>query len=209
MKRFYCYMLSLFVLSLSAVAFGASGAVKTGTIKGTVTFGGRPTADIVASVEGVSQEAIKARIAELASKKAVMDQREVRFIPRVLPVLVGTAVDFPNNDTSWHNVYSASDVKPFDLGLYAPKKTRSVTFDKPAAVRILCNVHPNMEGFIIVKDHPYFSGADSRGNYRLNAVPLGSYRLAVWHPDVGTVEVAVELVREGQVLDLNFDLKKR
>jgi len=76
-------------------------------------------------------------------------------------------------------------------------------------VRILCNVHPNMEAFIVVKDHPYFSSADDRGNYRINAVPIGSHRLAVWHPEVGTVELTVELVREGQVLDINFDLKKK
>ena len=100
-------------------------------------------------------------------------QREMKFIPHVLPVLVGTTVQFPNHDTAWHNVYSKGGAKDFDLGLYQPGKTGSTTFDKPGVVRILCNAHPNMEAFIVVKEHPFFSSADKGGNYRLDGVPLG------------------------------------
>ena len=92
----------------------------------------------------------------------MVDQREIKFIPRVLPVLAGTTVSFPNNDTTWHNVYSKADAKEFDLGLYPAGETRSVTFDKPGIVRILCNVHPNMEAFIVVMEHRYFSTLDKR-----------------------------------------------
>ncbi len=190
-------------------ALSAEGSAKTGTVKGTITIAGRPTADAVVSVEGIPSQLIQSQGSASKSKKAVMDQRNLKFVPRVLAVIVGTTVDFPNNDTSWHNIYSASEVTPFDLGLYPPKKTRSVSFDKSAVVRILCNVHPSMEAFIVVKDHPYFSSADDRGNYRINAVPIGNRRLAVWHPEVGTVELTVELVGEGQVLEINFDLKKK
>jgi hypothetical protein len=66
-----------------------------------------------------------------------------------------------------------------------------------------------MEAFIIVKEHPFFSSADKRGNYRLDGVPLGKYRIQVWHPQLGTTEAGVELVRAGEVLDVNFDLKKK
>ena len=209
MTRGYLWLLALGALLLGADARSADGPAKGGIIKGTITVAGKPTADAVVSVEGVPQEQLKSQISNLKSKKAVMDQRNLKFVPRVLAVIVGTTVDFPNNDTSWHNLYSTSEVNPFDLGLYPPKKTRSVSFDKPAVVRILCNVHPSMEAFIVVKDHPYFSSADDRGNYRINAVPIGNHRLAVWHPEVGTVELTVEVVREGQVVDVNFDLKKK
>ena len=75
-------------------------------------------------------------------------------------------------------------------------------------MRILCNVHPNMEAYVVVKSHPYFSVPDSRGNYSLNGIPLGKYRIEVWHPELGTSATSVELVRGGEVLAINVDLKK-
>ena len=209
MTRAPIWLLACAVLLFGAQGWGADGAPKGGIFKGTVTIAGKPTADVVVAVEGVAQEQLKSQISNLKSKKAVLDQRELRFVPYVLPVLVGTTVDFPNNDKNWHNAYSKSDVKKFDLGLYAPGKTRSATFEKPGVVRVVCNVHPNMEAFIVVKEHPYFTAADSRGNYRLDGVPLGKYRLQVWHPQLGTTEASVEIVRDGEVVDINFDLKKK
>ena len=205
-RKFWMPALGAFLLV--ADAYGANVANKSGIIKGTITIAGKPTADAVVSLEGAAPEQIKSRSAAV-SKKAVLDQREMRFVPHVLPVLVGTTVEFPNNDKSWHNAYSKSEAKQFDLGLYSPGKTRSVTFDKAGVVRILCNVHPNMEAFIVVKDHPYFSAADSRGNYRLDGVPLGKYRVQVWHPQLGTTDTGVAIVRDGEVVDINFDLKKK
>lgn len=193
---------------IPGVVFGASGAVSTGIIKGTVTIAGVPTQDAVVSVEGVAPGQSKAA-AEIKTKKAVMDQRNMKFNPHVLPILVGTTVDFPNHDTTWHNVYSKGGAKEFDLGLYPPGKTRSATFDKPGVSRILCNAHPTMEAFIVVEEHPFFSATDKSGNYRLDRVPLGSYRVRVWHPQLGSTDAGVELNREGQVVDINFDLKKK
>ena len=190
-----------------AVALGA-GSAKTGVVKGGITIGGRPTSDVVVSVEGLAQGKVKTQDTKLKTAKALMDQREVRFVPRVLAVLVGTTVEFPNNDKTFHNVFSTSEAKRFDLGLYAPGKSRSVVFDKAGVVRILCNVHPSMEGYVVVKGHPYYAVTDSRGNYSLNGVPLGKYRLEVWHPELGTREVSFELVREGEVLTLDVELKK-
>ena len=138
-----------------------------------------------------------------------MDQREMKFIPRVLPVVVGTTVDFPNNDKSFHNVFSNSDAKKFDLGLYPSGKSRSVTFDTTGVVKILCNVHPDMEAFIVVVGHTYFSATGKRGNYQVNAVPLGKYRLEVWHPEFGAQVLPFELVRGDEVLAIDLDLKKQ
>jgi len=209
MNRRCVWLFALATFWLGAEARGADVTAKGGIIKGTVTIAGKPTADVVVSVEGVSPQAVKAQLSALKSKKAVMDQRELKFIPFVLPVVAGTTVEFPNNDKSWHNVYAKSDVKSFDLGLYAPGKSRSETFDKPGVVRILCNAHPNMEAFIVVKDHPYIAAPEKRGNFRLHGIPLGKFRLQVWHPQLGATDAGVEIVRDGEVVDINFDLKKK
>jgi plastocyanin len=206
MNRQYIWLLAVALL-LNGGALGAADvAGKVGIVKGTITVAGKPTDDVVGSLEGAPTATAKVQLAS-KPKKAVMDQKEMKFIPYLLPVVVGTTVDFPNHDTNWHNVYSKGGPKDFDLGLYAPGKTRSMRFDKPGTVRILCNAHPNMEAFIVVKEHPYFSAADKGGNYRIDRVPLGKYRIQVWHPQLGITEAPVELVRDGEVLDVNFDLK--
>lgn len=205
--RGYAFCLSvLFALSFPTFSF-AGEAAKTGTVKGTITIGGKPTSDAVVSVEGLPQKQLEPRDSKLKTNKAVVDQRNMKFIPRVLPVVVGTTVDFPNNDNTWHNVFSTSEAKKFDLGLYAPGKSRSVPFDKPGMVKILCNVHPEMEAYVVVKSHPYFALPDARGNYTLSGVPLGKYRVEVWHPEFGERTVLFDLVREGEVLAINVDLK--
>ena len=209
MKWYHLWILSLVGPFLPAVTFGGEGPSKIGVVKGTITIGGKLTSEAVVSVEGLSREDLKSQISSLKLKPAVMDQQDLKFLPHVLPVLVGTAVEFSNNDKTFHNVFSTSEAKKFDLGLYSPGRRRSVTFDKPGVVRILCHVHPNMAAFIVVKDHLYFSAADSRGNYRLDGVPLGKFRLQVWHPQLGTTDTGVAIVRDGEVVDINFDLKKK
>jgi plastocyanin len=209
MMRIKIYSLIAMVCFFPAILLSAGGDAATGIIKGTVTIEGKPTQDVVVSVVGVPKEQAKALLSGMKTKKAVLDQRAMKFSPSVLAVVVGSTVEFPNNDTVWHNAYSKGGAKDFDLGVYPPGKSKSVTFDKPGVVRVLCNAHPSMEAFIVVEESPYFSSADSRGNYRLDRLPLGKYRIQVWHPQLGTTEAAAELVRDGEVLDLNFDLKKK
>ena len=199
--------LAFLIVLFFAPAYAAEG-IKTGTVKGTITIGGKPAADVVLSVEGLAPKLMKTKVS-VKSAAASIDQREMKFMPRVIAIVAGTKVSFPNNDKAWHNVYSASEAKKFDLGLYAPKQSRDVTFDRPGVVRILCNVHPNMEAFIVVKGHPYFSAADSQGGYQINNVPLGKARLEIWHPEFGTRVAPVELVREAEVVAIDIDLKKK
>jgi len=201
-------MLPLLGVVLSGVLASAQPASKTGIVKGAITISGKPAQDAVVAIEGLPKETGKPRDAKLKAPHAVMDQREMKFVPRVLAVVAGTIVDFSNNDKTWHNVYSSSEAKKFDLGLYPPQKTRSATLDKPGVVRILCNVHPAMEAFIVVKDHPYYATTEKRGNYEIENVPLGKYTVEVWHPEFGAKKLPFELVREGQVLVLDIDLKK-
>jgi plastocyanin len=196
------------LMTLVFTLLNAAEGGKTGTVKGVITIGGKPTADAVVSVEGLPAEAGKSKD-QAKGSTAVLDQREMKFIPRVLAVRAGTKVSFPNNDKTWHNVYSTSEAKKFDLGLYAPKQSRDATFEKAGVARILCNVHPGMEAFIVVKAHPYFSASDSRGNYQVGNVPLGKATLEIWHPNFGTRKQAIDLVAAGEVLNLDFDLKKK
>ena len=209
MTRSYVGIIALCALLFSTAVGSSEVAVKSGIVKGSITIAGKPTSDVVVSIEGVSPESAKARLAAVKSKKAVLDQKETKFFPTVLAIVVGTKVAFPNHDTSWHNIYSKGGANDFDVGLYPPGKSREVTFNKPGVARILCNAHPSMEAFIVVKDQPFFSTADKAGNYRIDGIPLGSYRVTVWHPELGTTEAGIELVRDGQVSDINFDLKKK
>jgi plastocyanin len=193
------------LLILIAVSSAVAAEQSAGIIKGSVTVGGRPTGDAVVSLEGVPRQANAPASPALA--KTVVDQKELQFIPRVIAVMVGKTVDFPNSDKTFHNVYSNSEAKKFDLGLYASGQSRSVNFDKPGVVKILCNVHPNMEAYVVVKEHPFFSVSDARGNYSIGTAPLGKYRVEVWHPQYGVKTIPVELVRAGEVLAINVELK--
>ena len=205
--------LTTWILLGALLGFPATGLAAerggVGIVKGAVMNGGKPATEAVVRVEGVPAEQAKTQMANAKAKKAVMDQRNMKFVPTVLAIVVGATVDFPNSDTSWHNVFSKGGAKDFDLGLYPPGKSGSVTFEKPGVDRILCNAHPKMEAFVVVKEHPFFSVADKGGNYRIDGIPLGKYRVTVWHPELGTTEAGVELVRDGQVSDINFDLKKK
>jgi len=205
MRRCELWLLTAFALVLPAIALGAEpqSSAKTGVVSGTITIAGKPTEDVVVSIEGVSAQKPEG----LYYRRAVMEQRDLRFYPYILPILAGAKVDFLNDDKVWHNVYSASDTKKFDLGLYAPGKEKSVTFDKPGVVRVQCSVHPTMEAFIVVKEHPYFAAPDREGNYRF-AVPLGTYRLTIWHPTLGTRSEPFTLERPDEVLRLDVDLNK-
>jgi plastocyanin len=187
----------------------AADAAGVGIVKGTITIGGKPATDAVVSIEGLSKEQVKARMSLVKPQKKIMDQRNLKFTPTVLALVVGETADFPNNDKAWHNVYSKGGANDFDLGLYAPGKSRSKKFDKAGVSRILCNAHPDMEAFVVVKDHPFFSTTDSRGNYEIKNVPLGKLRVEIWYPNLDVRSEPVPLVRDGEVFALNVDLKKR
>jgi plastocyanin len=196
------------LISLPA-AVRAADATGFGIVKGTITIGGKPAQDAVVSIEDLSKDQIKSEAAHIKPAKKIIDQRNLKFIPTVVAIMAGETVDFPNNDKTWHNVYSKGGANDFDLGLYASGKTRSKKFDKVGVSRILCNAHPNMEAFVVVKDHPFFSTTDSRGNYEIKNVPLGKMRVEIWHPNFDVRSDSVEIVRDGQVFALNVDLKKR
>ena len=110
-----------------------------------------------------------------------MDQRNETFVPHVLAIVAGTTVDFPNSDQTYHNVFSLSKTKSFDLGRYAVGRSKSVRFDRPGIVRVFCDIHSHMSAFILVFSHRYFSVVDDEGRYRLENVPPGTYTVVAWN----------------------------
>lgn len=192
-------------ISLNLPLATADGA---GVIKGTITINGKPAAGAVVSIEGLPKDVVKAQMASIKPQTKTIEQRNMKFAPMVLTVRVGDTVDFPNHDKAWHNVYSKGGANDFDLGLYAPGSSRSKKFNNPGVSRILCNAHPDMEAFVVVKDQPFFSTTDDRGNYEINNVPLGKLRIEIWYPNLGVRSESVPLARDGEVFDLNVDLKK-
>jgi plastocyanin len=115
----------------------------------------------------------------------VIDQRGLMFAPHIVVVQQGTTIDFQNSDNVAHNVFWPSvggDKKQTkNLGTWPKGEKRSFTFDKPGVVPLLCNVHPDMAGYLIVSPTPYFAETDDSGNYRIKDVPDGSYTVTVWH----------------------------
>ena len=206
MRTIFLLLPLTLLVGANTAALAAGPDSNSGAVVGTVTVNGQPTSDVVISLEGFAPGSEKDLHPAAEHRKVTMAQRDMKFYPYVLPVLVGTTVEFPNDDQVWHNIYSDSKVKTFDLGLYGPGKSKAVTFDTPGVVRILCNVHPTMEAYIIVEDHLNFASPDARGNYRFEGIPLGTYHLQVWHPSLGVKTESFTLERAGEVdrIDVNL-----
>jgi plastocyanin len=115
----------------------------------------------------------------------VIDQKGLMFSPHMMVVQQGTTVEFLNSDTVQHNVFwtaIGSDKKlGHNLGTWPKGEKRSFTFDKPGVVPMLCNVHPEMAGYLVVSPTPYFAETDDSGAYKIKDVPDGSYSVTVWH----------------------------
>ncbi|MBI4179364.1 hypothetical protein HY522_08085 [bacterium] len=129
-------------------------------------------------------------------KNPAITQKNASFDPVVLPVLVGTTVDFPNKDVIFHNVFSYSKTKPFDLGLYKSGASKSVTFTKTGEVTVYCSIHRTMKADILVLQNPWFTVTDDKGNFKITGVPAGTYTLRAWHERFPEADVKVE-VAEG------------
>ena len=115
------------------------------------------------------------------SRTFTMTTRKKEFLPRVLAVPVGATVQFPNEDPILHNVFSVSGENRFDLGLYRQGKGKSATFRTPGIVRVFCNVHHGMFGYIFVVASPYWARVGADGTFRIPDVPAGPGQLTVWN----------------------------
>jgi plastocyanin len=136
-----------------------------------------------------------------------MGQRGYQFEKAVLPVRVGTRVEFPNFDPDYHNVFSYSKSKRFDLGRYRKGETpAALVFDQPGVIRLYCDIHEHMRSVIVVLDTPHFTTTDAAGKFRLNGLPAGHYVLKAWIDEKTTRERPVEL-KAGETLRVDFPAK--
>jgi plastocyanin len=132
-------------------------------------------------------------------------QKDLTFVPALLPIRVGTKVEFPNLDDTYHNIFSYSPAKRFDLGRYRPEE-RPIpiqVFDKPGLVTLRCDIHEHMRGLVLVLNTPYFVMTNTDGHFRLSGLPAGQYTLKAWIDSRTTREKPVEL-KNGQTLHVDF-----
>ena len=132
-------------------------------------------------------------------------QRGAQFTPHVLPIVVGTTVEWPNNDDIFHNVFSISDAKEFDLGLYKNPEVKRVTFDKPGRVDVFCSIHTSMNCILLVLETQHFASTDDKGRYWISHVPAGAYKLKAWHERLPSQSKEVIVPETGEV-KINFVL---
>jgi len=156
-----------------------------------VTHGGALATEPPVAV--VYLEGAFAKPASLPTKQIA--QKNLAFIPSLLPVQVGTRIEFPNFDDTYHSIFSYSPAKRFDLGRYRPEERPipSEVFDKPGLVTVRCDIHEHMRGLILVLDTPHFVVSDPNGKFRLSGLPAGRYTLKAWIDSKTTREQPVEL----------------
>jgi plastocyanin len=177
----------------------ATAGQPDGVIKGAVKYRWVENFPIVVYIEEVP-----GRKFTPPAKHAQVDQQDRLFVPRILPILVGTTVDFLNSDSYEHNVYSP-DGERYDLGNWATGEKRNYTFKKPGVYTQLCKIHPEMIGYVVVLKTPYFAMTDKKGEFIIKNVPHGSYKLKVWGERLlpkqleKTFEVKVEAGKDASV----------
>lgn len=181
--------------AVAAVTAAAGAAPAVAQVSGRLLVtdaGGRPAQDLgnaVVYIEGRGPRPSASRV------DMSLDARQFR--PRVMVVQVNTTVQFPNLDPFNHNVFSLNEPNAFDLGLYGRNQTQSHRFTRPGLVRVYCNIHPRMTGFIIVRDNPWFAQPGADGSFTIADVPPGRYTLKVWHERAGDAEQRITVPSGG------------
>lgn len=163
-------------LCLVALVTGAASS-EAASITGVVTANGKPVADAVVFID----QPVGASPASGAPLTATMDQIDKTFVPGVLPVVIGTRVQFPNHDQIHHHVYSFSRTKTFELPLYKGTDAPPVLFDRTGVVKVGCNIHDWMSGIILVLPTPWFARTGADGKFTLTDVPEGRHTVVAWH----------------------------
>jgi plastocyanin len=169
--------MKLTLMMVMAVVAMMSLAASAGTISGKVSG---VTGESVVYVEAIAGKTFPAPTA-----KPVIDQKGLMFVPHIVAVQQGTTVEFLNSDKVAHNVFwpsvGGNKKLTHNLGTWPQGEKRPFKFDNPGAVPLLCNVHPEMAGYIVVSPTPYFATSDKSGEYKIENVPDGSYTVTAWH----------------------------
>lgn len=167
-----------------------------GTLSGRVTLWKNGAARPDGSNVAVWLEGVRLRGSASGGKGGQMESAKKTFTPRLLVVPRESGVEFPNRDPVFHNVFSVSGANRFDLGLYRSGTSKTRRFEAPGLVRVYCNIHPHMVGFVLVVDSDVFAVTGSDGAFRLEGAPPGAYTLKAWHEEAGESQTPVT-VRAG------------
>jgi plastocyanin len=179
--------------SVSSLVLLMAGASLAGEIKGKVSVQGLKSAENIA----VYVDAIPDKKFDAPAAKPVVDQTKMMFVPHVLVVQAGTTVEFLNSDPVGHNVYwpsvSGNKKLAHNLGTWPKGEKKAFQFNDVGVASLLCNVHPEMNGYVVVSPTPYFAVSDKSGNYVIKNVPAGKYTLKTWSEDGKVTTQAVEV----------------
>ena len=163
-------------------------------LTGRASAGGKPASEAVIWLDAPSAP-------RPPERRFVVHQRNMEFVPRVLAAPVGSTVDLPNNDRVFHNVFSFTNGKPFDLGLYPTGASKRIKLDRPAVNRLYCNIHPHMGAYIVAVDSPYYATSDRAGSFAIRDVPAGRYTYHAWRSGAETLSATIT-VGNGQPLEI-------
>jgi plastocyanin len=187
---------------LSGAVLLATASGLAGDIKGKVSVQGIKTPANIA----VYVDAIPDKKFDPPTQHVVVDQKKMEFIPHVVVVLQGTTVDFTNSDPVGHNVYwpsiSGNKKLTHNLGTWPKGEKKSFQFSDLGVAPLLCNVHPEMSGYVVVVATPYFAVTDKAGDYEIKNVPAGKYMIKTWSEDGKPTTQVVEVTASGATADL-------
>jgi plastocyanin len=218
----FCRFASAFLCIVSLV--GAQAGTITGTVKaqgkeGTedAASGGKYASrqfkfaerenydemrDFVVYIEGrvgTNLAAPEKPVQVVTARPTSVSQKGAMFEPHVLPIMMGTEVEWPNHDDIYHNVFSFSESRPFDLGLYKKDDPmKSVRFDKPGRVDVFCSIHSRMNCIVLVLENPFFASTDKKGKYQIQNVPAGTYKLKAWHERLPSLTKEITVTDDGE-----------
>jgi len=199
-KTFLAVSTPALVVVSALLAAAADGSI-AGTVKATGLASNADAVVWVQQAPGTSKP---------PAQPVTMDQKQMQFLPHVLPVVAGTTVKFLNSDPTPHNVFSP-DFEKYNLGTWPKDQSKDYTFSKctkfPCAYTQLCRVHPEMEGFVVVLPNSYFAVSNKEGHFEITGVPAGQYTVAVWHPKLKAPPKPVT-VEAGKPATVDFALAR-
>ena len=163
----------------------------------------RELRNVVVYVSDASSAGIP--VAKEGQARAAMAQRNERFEPHILPVVQGTRVEFPNEDDIYHNVFSLSSARAFDLGRFPRGEAKDVLFRKPGLVQVFCHIHSDMSGIVLVLPNAFFAAPTGDGEYAIEGVPPGEYTVMGWHERAKPVSRRIRVVA-GETTTIDFSL---
>lgn len=201
----------LFLVALSFVSAKSFAIDITGTVN-VVDTSGKAVEDKEHIVVYLIGEDIDSKKYTPKDINLSMSSKQKKFEPSFVAGVVGSTVTFPNEDRILHNVFSLSKAKTFDLGLYPKGEKKTVTFDKAGVIKVYCNIHPKMVGYVVVLNNPFYGVTDKNGKFTIKDAPMGDYKIAAWHRfgkgDTKPIkidkskDVKIDLVR-----DFNMEIK--